>query len=80
MPPVAFANYFGRGSLGTIRGVTEPFTSLGQAIGAVLAGAVFDITGSYQIAFVSFAAIGLATIVLLLLTKPPRHMRNESTP
>ncbi len=73
VPPVAFANYFGRRSLGAIRGVTEPFTSLGQAIGALAAGAVFDLTDSYRLAFISFAVIGLATIFLLLLTKPPRH-------
>ena len=41
VPPVAYANFFGRESLGTIRGVTEPFTSLGQAIGAVASGLVF---------------------------------------
>ena len=29
VPPVAYADYFGRPALGTIRGVTEPFTTLG---------------------------------------------------
>ena len=38
VPAVAYANFF---SLGTIRGVTEPFTSLGQAIGAVSSYANF---------------------------------------
>ena len=57
VPPVAFADYFGRSSLGAIRGVTEPFTSLGQAIGAVVSGAVFDVTGSYHLAFMIFAVL-----------------------
>lgn len=72
VPPVAFANYFGRGSLGAIRGVTEPFTSLGQAIGAVLSGAIFDITGSYSVAFTTYAVLGTMTIVLILAARPPR--------
>ena len=74
VPPVAFANYFGRRSLGAIRGVTEPFASLGQAFGVLLSGVVFDATGSYQIAFLTFATFGAATIVIMLLTKPPRHI------
>lgn len=71
VPPVAYASYFGRPSLGTIRGVTEPFVSLGQAIGAVLAGAIFDVTDSYRAAFFVFAALGVLTALLLLLARPP---------
>ena len=73
IPPVAYANYFGRRSLGTIRGVTEPFTSFGQAIGALLAGAIFDITGSYSNAFITFAILGVITMLFLLMAKPPRR-------
>jgi OFA family oxalate/formate antiporter-like MFS transporter len=75
VPPVAYADYFGRRSLGAIRGVTEPFTSLGQAIGAVASGAVFDATGSYHMAFLAFAALGAATMVTLMLAKPPLRAR-----
>ena len=72
VPPVAFANYFGRGSLGSIRGVTEPFTSLGQAIGAVLSGAIFDLTGGYGFAFTTYAVLGVSTLVLILAARPSR--------
>jgi MFS family permease len=71
VPAVAYADYFGRPSLGAIRGVTEPFTTLGQAIGAVTSGIIFDVAGSYQIAFVIFAGVGLVTILPLLLARPP---------
>lgn len=71
VPAVAYANYFGRRSIGVIRGVTEPFVSLGQAIGAVFSGLVFDITGSYHFAFITLAVFGIAAIGLILLTKPP---------
>ena len=74
VPPVAYANFFGRQSLGTIRGVTEPFTSLGQAIGAVASGLVFDFTdGSYIIAFIIYTALAVLTAAALLLARPPRH-------
>ena len=73
VPPVAYANFFGRQSLGTIRGVTEPFTSLGQAIGAVMSGLVFQLAGGYGIAFVIYTALGVLTAAALLLARPPSH-------
>ena len=73
VPPVAYANFFGRQSLGTIRGVTEPFTSLGQAIGAVASGLVFEFAGGYGWAFVIYAVLGALTAAALLLARPPRH-------
>lgn len=75
VPPVAYANFFGRQSLGTIRGVTEPFTSLGQAIGAVSSGLVFHFAGgSYTGAFVAYAALGALTAGALLLARPPQRL------
>ena len=73
VPPVAYADYYGRRSLGAIRGVTEPLTSFGQAIGAVLSGVIFDLTGSYQLAFVAFAVMGGLATVLVLFARPPRR-------
>ena len=73
VPAVAYANFFGRESLGTIRGVTEPFTSLGQAIGAVASGLVYQFAGGYGIAFVIYAVLGTITALALLLAKPPVH-------
>lgn len=71
LPSVAFANYFGRRSLGSIRGVAEPFVSAGQAVGALLAGAIHDATGSYQTAFLVFAGAALAGAALLAVARPP---------
>ena len=73
VPAVAYADFFGRQSLGTIRGVTEPFTSLGQAIGAVASGLVFQFAGGYGWAFVIYAVLGAMTAATLLLARPPRH-------
>ena len=73
VPPVGYADYYGRRSLGVIRGVTEPLTSFGQAIGAVAAGLVFDFTESYQLAFMAFAVMGGLATVLVLFARPPRR-------
>ena len=71
VPVVAYANYFGRRSLSAIRGVTEPFVSLGQAIGAIFSGIIYDVTGSYKDAFLVLSILGFATIGMLLLTRAP---------
>ena len=73
VPPVAYADYYGRRSLGAIRGVTEPLTSFGQAIGAVLSGAVFDLTDSYELAFLTFAILSGLAMLLALFARPPRR-------
>ena len=73
VPPVGYADYYGRRSLGAIRGVTEPLTTFGQAIGAVAAGLVFDLTESYQLAFMAFAVMGGLAMVLVLFARPPRR-------
>jgi len=75
VPVVAYANYFGRRSLGAIRGVTEPFVSLGQAIGALFSGIVYDVTGSYKDAFLVLSILGFATIAMLLATRAPVRER-----
>ncbi len=75
VPPVAYADYYGRRSLGAIRGVTEPFTSLEQAIGTVAAGIIFDLTGSYDIALMVFASLAGAVALVILWAAPPRRGR-----
>ncbi|MCH2310342.1 MAG: MFS transporter [SAR202 cluster bacterium] len=71
VPSVAIANYYGRNSLGTIRGFIEPFGSAGTAIGAILSGIIFDLTGVYEIALILLAiAAGLA-FILMISSKPP---------
>lgn len=75
VPVVAYANYFGRRSLSAIRGVTEPFVSLGQAIGAIFSGIIYDVTGSYKDAFLILSLVGFATIAMLLATREPVRPR-----
>jgi MFS transporter, OFA family, oxalate/formate antiporter len=43
---LAWADYYGRQHLGTIRGITLPMQIGGQAVGPIAAGFVFDASGS----------------------------------
>ncbi|MBI4317269.1 MAG: MFS transporter [Chloroflexi bacterium] len=54
VPPTAglSADLYGRGSLGVIYGTVSLSHQTGGAIGAYLAGAIFDTSGSYHVAFV----------------------------
>ena len=73
VPPVAYADYFGRPALGTIRGVTEPFTTLGQAVGVMIPGLIFDFAGgaSYLPFFFGAGFVGLlAAVASLFAVKP----------
>ena len=80
VPPVAYADYYGRRSLGAIRGVTEPFTSLEQAVGAVASGIVYDLTGSYAIALIAFSILGGLTAVVILFARPPGRPPGPNQP
>ncbi len=76
VPPVAYADYFGRSALGTIRGITEPFTTLGQAIGVLIPGLIFDFIGgsSYLPFFIIAGMVGLLSAVASIFARPPRRI------
>jgi MFS family permease len=68
---LAWAKYYGRHHLGAIRGVTLPVQIGGQAVGPIMAGAVFDYTDSYIGAFLFFAAVISVGSLLILTAVPP---------
>ena len=65
------AELFGLRSHGVILGVITFITTAGCAVGAVMAGSVFDITGSYQVAFLICATLSIICIILSILLRPP---------
>ena len=72
---IMYANYFGRNSLGRIRGVSETGVLLGQATGPLLAGILFDSRGSYSLVFLLFGGIALAGSLIVLQARPPVRAR-----
>ncbi|MDO8751769.1 MAG: MFS transporter [Dehalococcoidia bacterium] len=69
---IIYANYFGRLSIGSIRGVIAPFQSVGVASGPFLTAVVFDAFHSYVPAFTAFGFFFVIAIVLVLLSKKPQ--------
>ncbi len=71
--PIAWADTFGRKSFGAIRGVALTVQVTGQAVGPVLSGVLWDLTGDYTLSlevFGAFAAAGTLAILFLRAPKP----------
>ncbi|HTC08875.1 MAG TPA: MFS transporter [Acetobacteraceae bacterium] len=71
LPPVAWADYFGRRSYGAIRGVALPFQVLAQAAGPLLSGIMRDATGNYTVSLITFATLSVLAVAAALLALPP---------
>ena len=66
------AEYFGTRYFATIQGFMGSIIILGTIFGPVAAGWVFDTTGSYRIAFYSFAFMVLMAAVLIWIVRKPQ--------
>ena len=73
MVQVVYAEYFGRESLGSIRGAVAPIQMAFNATGPLLAGWAFDATGSYVQVFWAYAALLLLAAIWMTLARPPRR-------
>ena len=69
--PTMWANYFGRGFIGTIRGMTMPAQLISVAAGPVMAGTLYDIMGNYDLAYIIFLSTFVLGGILILNVKPP---------
>ena len=66
-----WANYFGRASLGKVRGLGSMFTSTFSAGGPPFFGLLFDYTHSYNTSFKIFIGMLFASALLSFLLRPP---------
>ena len=64
-------DYYGRKNYGKIFGAIQGFSTFGGIAGPLIAGLVYDIYGSYQLAFISFAVMMIFTALLTSLLKRP---------
>ena len=74
LPLALQADYFGRYAYATIRGLLNAVQMTGMLVGPIFAGLIFDVTGSYNIAFVGFAVASALAGVLLI------GLRRNETP
>ena len=68
---VIWANYFGRLSLGTVRGLSLPVTLIFAAIGPPFFGFLFDATHSYLVSSVLFVAARIVSSLMTSFVRPP---------
>ena len=73
LPDLLWANYFGRRSLGKIRGMGLFLSHMLAALGPPFFGFLFDITGGYGLSFTIFGAALATSAVLSLMLRPPRR-------
>ena len=73
LEPSVTAELFGMKAHGAILGTIVFGATTGGAFGSILAGYIFDITGSYYIAFLVSAVLTIASLILISLLKPTRR-------
>jgi MFS family permease len=67
------AGLFGTRSHGLIFGISIFSSTIGGAMGPILAGHIFDVTKSYQIVFFILAALSIIGLILTASLKPIRR-------
>lgn len=77
MMTVVYAEYFGRRSLGSIRGAVAPIQMAFNAAGPLLAGWAYDTTGHYLEVFSAY--VGLLLLAAFWMVLAPRPRRGGST-
>ena len=78
LPTVLVAFFYGRAWLGSISGVVNVVRGLGLALGPMVAGAFFDLTGRYEPAFVTFIGLSIAGAALMAAARRPRRPTDEA--
>jgi MFS family permease len=74
------ADYFGRSSFGKVLGVSNLVIIVGTIAGPLIAGVVYDQTGSYRAGFDILAGMAAAGSVFFILAKKPAPPRRRSAP
>lgn len=77
LPGALRADFFGRRAFGTISGVMGPITTLGTMLGPLFAGYVFDTTGTYRQALLTFAVCGLISFGLMAMARRPETVLRD---
>jgi cyanate permease len=72
LPDILWADYFGRRSLGRVRGMGLLMSQVLAAVGPPFFGFLFDATGSYGLSFAIFGAALMTSAFLSSMLQPPR--------
>jgi MFS family permease len=75
LTPIMWSSYYGRDALASIYGVSRAAQVMGFALGPLVSGIFFDVTGSYKGAFFALAWVALAACLLVAAAKSPAGSR-----
>ncbi|MEE8413146.1 MAG: MFS transporter [Dehalococcoidales bacterium] len=70
--PALQGDYFGTRNFGAIMGLMMAISMMGGLASPIIAGWIFDVTGSYRLSWQLFALATLPAIPLMLMAKSPR--------
>jgi MFS family permease len=73
------ADYFGRSSFGSIMGFSSMILMIGQMAGPVIAGVLYDRTGSYESGFTIIAIIAALGSIFFMLSWRPQPPSTSAT-
>lgn len=72
-----WALYYGRASLGTIRGFVMAASLIGTGLGAPAIGYIYDSTGTYTLAWWLLMTMFLIAAVIVTTARPPVHPSHQ---
>ena len=70
--PTFIAGYYGRAYYAQILGMIFPLGTVAEAVGPVLAGAIYDATTTYTLAFALVAVSSSVGLICAILARPPK--------
>ena len=70
LAPLVIVESLGVRRLGSIMGITGIFATIGFAAGPILTGRIYDVTGSYSFAILSFIAISVVCAIAIMACLP----------
>jgi MFS family permease len=71
--PMLYRQYFGKRHLGMLMSGFYTAGGLGMALGGLLAGVLFDVTGGYQISFAISLIGGVGAALIAMTLQPPNR-------
>ncbi len=78
LEPLVTGQFFGMASFGTIFGWVLAAAAVGSALGPIIMGAIYDVSGSYFVGLVVFLGAYIVSISALLLARKPKLVRKAT--
>jgi MFS family permease len=72
--PLTITEMYGLKNFGAIIGLTRPSMIIPTLIGPVMAGVIFDTTGTYELAFIITLGLLIISVLGFALATPPKSL------